>query len=60
MPTRQARSIARIKAARVKAGVCRECGQPSEGRYRCAECRKVRAEEARRYRERRAREESGT
>ncbi len=47
MPTRQARSIARIKAARVVAGLCRERGQPSDGRYRCAECRKVRAEEAR-------------
>jgi len=38
MPTRQARSIARIKA-----GLCRECGQPSEERYRCADCRTVRA-----------------
>ncbi len=53
MPTRQARSIARIRAARVKDGRCRECGQPSEGRYRCAECRKVRAEEAREARKRR-------
>jgi len=47
MPTRQARSIARIKAKRVADGLCRECGAPADGHYRCAECRKVRAEEAR-------------
>jgi len=43
MPTRQARSIARIKAARVAEGLCRECGAPADGHYRCADCRTVRA-----------------
>lgn len=37
MPTRQSKSIARIRAARRKAGLCFECGARSKT-YRCASC----------------------
>lgn len=37
-PTRQASSIARIRAARRAEGLCVQCGQPSAA-FRCNKCR---------------------
>lgn len=37
MPSRQSASIARIRAARRKAGLCFECGVKSKT-YRCPSC----------------------
>lgn len=42
MTTPHARCMARLRAKRVAAGKCRDCGAEAAG-YRCAKCRKIAA-----------------
>ena len=51
MTTPQARWNARVRAERVAAGRCRDCGADADG-YRCDKCKKIAAEWQRKRRER--------